>query len=219
MNAQRSIPGAAATLLVVAVAASCTGLSARVARTALAEVPNEELLVLFDAENGVYIARDEAELASRNLQDARAALTKARAYEKTIASRRTSGATIDSVPVLDLLGQWNDSRIAMREAEFDLRELEFATSDTRLWSARARYELEKARLVKARNPAVGTGIELKDFEGQAEAWQALEREAATRVAEKTAVVVAARARYFDLSRQLQQQSGGAYGGPWADLLD
>jgi len=219
MSARRSIPGAAAILLVVAAATSCTGLSARVDRAALAAVPNEELLVLFDAENGVYIARDEAELASRNLQDARAALTKARAYEKAIAARRTSGATIDSVSVLDLLGQWNAGRIAMREAEVDLRELEFATSDTRLWAARARYELEKARLVKARNPAVGTDIELKDFEVQAEVWQALEREAATKVAEKTAVVVEARARYFDLSRQLQQQSGGAYGGPWADLLD
>lgn len=219
MITQRSLSGAAAILCVAAVAASCTGLSARVARAALAEVPNEELLVLFDAENGVYIARDDAELASRNLQDARAALAKARAYEETIASRRTSGATIDSVSVLDLLGQWNDARIAMREAEVELRELEVATSDTRLWAARARYELEKARLVKVRNPAVGTDIALKDFEAQAATWQALESEAATRVAEKTVVVIAARARYFELSRQLQQRSGGAYGGPWADLLD
>lgn len=217
MNTMRTLSCVVA--LVVTVAAGCTGLSARVDRSALADVPNEELLVLFDAENGVYIARDEADLASRNLQDARSALAKARAYRETIAERRTSGATIDSVPVLDLLGQWNDARIAMREAEVELRDLELATSDTRLWAARARYEFEKARLVKDKNPAVGKDIELKDFEAQATTWQAREAEAAAKVAEKTAIVVAARARYFDLSRQLQQQSGGAYGGPWADLLD
>lgn len=217
MNA-RMWCGVAVAVFVVGVA-GCTGLSARVDRGALAEVPNEELLVLFDAENGVYIARDEADLASRNLQDARTALAKARAYRETVAQRRTSGATIDSVPVLDLLGQWNDARIAMREAEVELRDLELATSDTRLWAARARYELEKARLVKDKNPAVGKDIELNDFEAQATAWQARETEAAAKLAEKTAVVVEARARYFELSRQLQQRSGGAYGGPWADLLD
>ena len=44
----------------------CAGLSERVDRSALSAVPNEELLLLFDAENAVYIARDEADLAGRN---------------------------------------------------------------------------------------------------------------------------------------------------------
>jgi hypothetical protein len=219
MNHRSCLSCGLALLTVVVVTAGCTGLSARVDRGALADVPNEELLVLFDAENGVYIARDEADLASRNLQDARGALAKARAYQKVIAARRTSGATIDSVPVLDLLGLWNDARIAMREAEVELRDVELATSDTRLWAARARYELEKARLVKDKNPAVGKDIELARFEEQATLWQIRETEAAAKVAEKMAIVVEARARYFELSRRLQEQSGGAYGGPWADLLD
>lgn len=210
---------AASVLLALVVSSACVGLGSRVDRSALADVPNEELLVLFDAENDVYIARDESDMASRNLQDARVALDKARRYREVVAERRTSGASIDSVPVLDLLGTWNDARITMRQAEVELRDTEFMTSDTRLWAARARYELEKARLVKDKNPAVGKDLELKSFEDQAKSWAEREATAAAAVAEKTAAVVAARTRYYELSRQLQTQSGGAYGGPWADLLD
>jgi hypothetical protein len=198
---------------------ACTGLSTRVDRSALASVPNEELLVLFDAENGVYIARDEAELASRNVVEARSALAKAQAYRAVVAARRTSGSAIDSMTVLDLLGQWNDARIAMREAELRWREVEWRTSDLRLWAARAHYEFEKARLIKEKNPAAGTGVDLERFESQDRQWQQRQQEAAASIDEAFSVVVATRARYFDLSRLLQEQSKGAYGGPWADLLD
>ena len=198
---------------------ACAGLSARVDRGALATVPNEELLVLFDAENGVYIARDEADLAGRTLQDAKGSLQRARSYRDVIAARRTSGASIDSVPVLDLLAAWNDERIAMREAEVALRETELSTSDTRLWAARARYEREKARLVKDKNPSLGKDIDLERFDTQVKEWDEREGAAQAEIAAKNAIVVDKRARYFDLSRRLQEQSAGAYGGPWADLLD
>jgi hypothetical protein len=203
----------------VSVSTACAGLSARVDRSALSDVPNEELLVLFDAENDVHIARDEADLASRSLQDAKVGLEKARKYRDLITERRSGGATIDSVAILDLLGAWNDARIAMREAEVKLRETELSTSDTRLWAARARYELEKARLVKDKNPAVGKDLDLADFDAQAANWDAREKEAQVILAERTAEVVVARSAYFDLSRRLQEESRGAYGGPWADLLD
>jgi hypothetical protein len=206
-------------LMVAGSLVSCTGLSARVDRSALANVPNEELLLLFDAENAVYIARDEADMASRHLVDARAALTKAQAYRGVVAARRTSGATIDSMSVLDLLGQWNDARIAMREAELAWREVEWRTCDLRLWAARAHYELEKARLVKAKNPAAGTGVDLARFESQDRDWHEREQQADASVAVAFSVVTTTRARYFELSRLLQEQSNGAYGGPWADLLD
>jgi hypothetical protein len=197
----------------------CAGLSARVDRNALSAVPNEELLVLFDAENSVYIARDESDLAARTLQDAKVALERARKYKDTVTARRTSGASIDSLAVLDLLGAWNDQRIAMREAEVAWRDLELSTSDTRLWAARARYEREKARLVKDKNPAVGKDIDLAVFDKQVDEWGKREAEADAEITAKNAAVVEARARYFDLSRRLQEASAGAYGGPWADLLD
>jgi len=206
-------------LVTLALSSGCAGLSARVDRSALNAVPNEELLVLFDAENGVYIARDEADLAGRTLQDAKVALVRARNYRDVIAARRTSGATIDSVAVLDLLAAWNDERIAMREAEVAWRETELATSDTRLWAARARYEREKARLVKDKNPSAGKDIEIARFDEQVVAWGQRETQAEAEIAAKNTIVVEKRARYFDLSRRLQEQSAGAYGGPWADLLD
>jgi hypothetical protein len=215
----RALAAVAAATLMTALGTSCVGLSRRVDRGALAAVPNEELLLLFDAEHAVYIARDEVETAARALLDARTALQRARAYDDVIAARRDSGAAIDTVAVLELLEQWNDARIAMREAELDLRSVEVDGSDVRLWAARARYEREKARLVKEKNPAVGAGLDLDDFDEQARDWT--EREAAVqqRIDERTAAVVAARAAYFELSRRLQEQSRGAYGGPWADLLD
>ncbi len=200
-------------------AGGCAGLSERVDRAALNAVPNDELLLLFDAENAVYIARDEADLAGRNLQDARLALGRARNYRELITERRTGGATIDSVQVLDLLGEWNDVRIAMRESEVALREAELSTSDVRLWAARARYEKEKARLVKDKNPTVGKDIDLQRFETQVTEWSAKETEAQKLLDEKNAVVVGHRDQYFALSRRLQEASKGAYGGPWADLLD
>ena len=210
--------------VVVVVAAAlalsgCAGLSKRVDRSALSAVPNEELLLLFDAENAVYIARDEADLAGRTLQDAKLALSRARDYGDVINERRTSGASIDSVQVLDLLGEWNDVRIAMREAELQLREVELSTSDVRLWAARARYEKEKARLVKDKNPSVGKDLDLQEFDEQVTEWTAREAEAQKALDEKDAVVVDSRAQYFALSRRLQEASKGAYGGPWADLLD
>lgn len=204
---------------VVTTSSGCVGLGRRVDRSALAAVPNEELLLLFDAEHAVYIARDEADTAARGLLDARTALTRARNYDEVIDARRDSGAAIDTVAVLELLEQWNDARIAMREAEVELRAIELDGSDVRLWAARARYEREKARLVKEKNPAVGAELDLPAFDEQADDWTRRETEMQKRVDERAAVVVEARAAYFELSRKLQEQSRGAYGGPWADLLD
>jgi hypothetical protein len=204
---------------VVATSTACVGLSHRVDRSALATVPNEELLLLFDAEHAVFIARDDAELATRGLQDAKTALRRARDYRDVIDERRKGGATVDTVAVLELLGQWNDARIDMRQREVDLREAEVDASDTRLWAARARYEREKARLVKDKNPAKGADLDLKAFDEQAASWTTREGEAQKKIDERDAAVVQARATYFDLSRRLQDVSRGAYGGPWADLLD
>ena len=58
--------GALVLAVLVAVAgveASCVGLSHQVDRDLLRAVPNEELLSLFDAENGVYVARDDVDEA------------------------------------------------------------------------------------------------------------------------------------------------------------
>ena len=214
-----SVTAAAIVLLASLSASSCVGLSHRVDRSALAAVPNEELLLLFDAEHAVFIARDDADLAARALQDAKTALRRARDYDRLVDERRKGGATVDTVAVLELLGDWNRARIEMREREVALREAEVDAGDTRLWAARARYEREKARLVKEKNPAVGANLDARAFDEQATSWTTREAESQKKIDEKNAAVVDARAAYFDLSRRLQEASRGAYGGPWADLLD
>lgn len=209
----------AAALALAMLGAGCAGLSHRVDRGLLDQVPNEELLLLFDAENAVYIARDEADLASRNLEDARKALRRATAYKKLIDERRKSGAAIDSAQVLQLLEQWNDARIDMRNKEVSLREEELRTSDVRLWAARARYEQAKAKLIKDFNPVGGASVDLEDFDKQVTEWEAREQEVLEGLKERENAMLAAREAYIALAVELQQASQGAYGGPWADLLD
>jgi chromosome segregation ATPase len=206
-------------LCLVLASTACAGLSHRVDRTLLDDVPNEELLMLFDAENAVYIARDEAELARRNLEDARKALDRAERYKDLIAERRNSGAAIDSAQVLQLLEEWNDARMDMRTKEVSLREEELGTSDVRLWAARARYERAKAKLIKDFNPAGGADIDLADFDEQVKDWEVKETEAIAGLKEREDALVEARTAYIDLAVRLQKESNGAYGGPWADLLD
>lgn len=198
---------------------ACVGLSHRVDRSLLDQVPNEELLLLFDAENAVYIARDEADLATRNVEDARKARRRAEDYRRVIDERRKSGAAIDSAEVLKLLEEWNDARIEMRSKELALREEELRTSDTRLWAARARYEQAKAKLVKDFNPVGGADVDLVDFEAQVAKWQAREKEVLETLRAREDAMLAARETYIALALRLQQVSRGAYGGPWADLLD
>ena len=208
-----------AAVIAIGLASGCAGLGHRVDRSLLDQVPNEELLLLFDAENAVFIARDEADLAARNLEDAKKALRRANAYKELIGERRKSGAAIDSAQVLQLLEQWNDARIDMRDKEVVLREEELRTSDVRLWAARARYEHAKAKLVKDFNPVGGANIDLKDFDEQVKDWEAKEKEVLLGLKQREDAMLTAREAYIALAVQLQQASKGAYGGPWADLLD
>ncbi|MBI1947392.1 MAG: hypothetical protein HYS27_16985 [Deltaproteobacteria bacterium] len=202
-----------------ALAGGCAGLSHRVDRSLLDQVPNEELLLLFDAENAVYIARDEADLATRNLEDARKALRRAQDYRSLIDERRKSGAAIDSAQVLQLLEEWNNARIDMRDKEVTLRSEELSSSGVRLWAARARYEHAKAKLIKDFNPVGGANIDLENFQSQVKDWEGREQQVLADLKVRHDELIAARDKYIQLAVRLQQESRGAYGGPWADLLD
>lgn len=198
---------------------ACAGLWHRVDRSLLDDVPNDEKLLLFDAENGVYIAKDEMETASRELGDAERALERAYDYRDVIVERRSSGAVVDTTTVLDLLDKWNDSRIELRKAEVEYMRQKHDAAESRLWASRARYERAKALLVKDFAPEGGTSIEVEDFDEQVADKEELEQEELAELAELEKKVSERRAVYNKLSDQLQRASNGAYGGPWADLLD
>lgn len=210
---------AASSLAVVVGLGGCAGLWHRVDRSLLDDVPNEEKLLLFDAENGVYIAKDEMETAERALRDAERALERAHGYRDVIAARKQSGAVVDTPEVLALLEQWNDARIEVRRAEVAYMEQKRRTAEARLWASRARYERAKAKLVKDHNPEDGTDIALEGFDEQVAEKESVESEQQAALVELEKVVSEKRALYNKLSDQLQQRSNGAYGGPWADLVD
>lgn len=197
----------------------CAGLWHRVDRSLLDDVPNEEKLLLFDAENGVYIAKDEMDTAERSLLDAERALERAYDYRDVIAARKKSGAVVDTPEVLTLLEQWNDARIEVRKVEVEYMRQKRQTAEARLWASRARYERAKATLVKDHNPEDGTSIEVASFEEQVSEKEVAEQEQQAALVEMEKVVSEKRAVYNKLSDLLQQRSSGAYGGPWADLVD
>lgn len=205
--------------LVAAPGCALFGLWHRVDRDLLDDVPNEEKLLLFDAENGVYIARDEIESSRRSIEDAERALSRAERYQDVIDDRKGSGATIDTPEVLAMLAEWNGARIQLREVELELAEQKLETAEVRLYASRARYERAKALLVKDHNPEEGTSIDMGDFDDQVTDAEVDEKEAVDALAAVEERVSAQRARYNELSRRLQALSGGAYGGPWADLVD
>lgn len=195
------------------------GLWHRVDRDYLDEVPNEEKLLLFDAENGVYIAKDEIISARRAIEEAENAIDRAEDYQDVIDDRKSSGAAIDTPEVLNLLGRWNEARITLRELELELAEQRLDTAQVRLYAARARYEQAKAQLVKDHNPEEGTSIDIEDFDEQVADAEVDEKEAQAALEAVEVRVSEQRQRYTDVSRRLQAVSEGAYGGPWADLVD
>lgn len=214
----RALLAAVATAALLS-AAGCAGLWHRIDRSLLDDVPNEEKLLLFDAENGVYIAKDEMDTAGRALADAERALARAHDYRDVIATRKKSGAVVDTQEVLALLEKWNDARVEVRKAEAEYMRQKRQTAEARLWASRARYERAKAQLVKDHNPEDGTSIEVPDFDEQVKEKETVEQEQQAALLEVEKIVSERRAAYNALSDKLQQLSNGAYGGPWADLVD
>ena len=122
-------------------------------------------------------------------------------------------------------GQGEQLNVAMQNrkfqlgAELALRNEELGTSGVRLWAAPSRHESAKAKLVKDKNPTAGTDIDTAAFDEKVTTWQAREQAVLAALQEREHAMRAARDIYIDLAVKLQTASQGAYGGPWADLLD
>ncbi len=209
--------GALALAFVLAQSTAC-GLWHRVDRSRLNAIPNDEKLALFDAENGVYIARDEVLTVERAQKDAERALLRARRYRSVIDERKSSAGGVDTPSTLALLEEWNEKRVALRELEVDLVSERLDVAKARLWTARAEYEQAKAKLVKEKDPVEAESIDLEAFAEQLKARQETEAEEVAEMTELEAEVLALRAEYRKLGERLQRESRGAYGGPWADLV-
>lgn len=206
------------TLLLVAALAVVTsstgcGLRYRVDRSDLDRIPPEDKLGLFDAENDVLIAKDEMAAAKADKEDTRKALSDAESQASLLQKRASSEK---DPKIAGLLRKWATQKLEWRKADVALAEARADAADAVLMAARARYERAKAVVMKERAPRLATGISIKDFDGQLK-----DRDQDAASGRKNTERVRAerdrkRASYDDVSRELQQLSGGAYGGPWAD---
>lgn len=204
--------------LVVLLAASqgaCFGLWHRIDRGQLDRIPNDEKLALFDAENEVIIAKDNIEAVEREIADGRVAVDKARDKVKLLEeSKEVSGIT--SPDVLNLYKEWAGLRFDLRQDEMRHLYLKREVFEQQLWLARARYELAKAQLVHDHDPERGADVDVKAFEGQVADHEKTVAEGQAKLDESRIAQEEIRSRYDDVSQRLQEASGGAFGGPWAD---
>ena len=193
----------------------CFGLWNRIDRGQLDRIPNEEMLALFDAENDVIISKDDIEAVEREISDGRVATKKAR-DKVDLLKDSPEVAGITSPDVLALYTEWANLRLEMREDEMRHLYVKRKLVDERLWLARAKYELAKAQLVHDHDPERGADVDVAAFENQVKDREAVVQEAMAKLDESKIILEEIRNRYDATSARLQEASGGAFGGPWAD---
>lgn len=193
----------------------CFGLWNRIDRGQLDRIPNEEKLALFDAENDVIISKDDIEAVEREISDGRVATKRAR--EKVdLLNDNPDVAGINSPDVMALYTEWANLRLEMREDEMRHLYIKRDLVEQKLWLARAKYELAKAQLVHDHDPERGADVDVPAFEGQVKDKEAVVQEWLAKLDESKIILEEIRNRYDATSARLQEASGGAFGGPWAD---
>lgn len=204
-------------LLILSLLAStaCNGLWYRIDRSQLDRIPNDEKLSLFDAENEVIIAKDNIEAVERNIADGRRAVERAR-QKVELLKDNAEIAGINSPEVLALYREWAELRFAMREDSMRHLYLKRKVSEHQLWLARARYEMAKAQLVHDHDPERGASVNVDDFAKQVADREKTVADLLAELDQSKAVLEEFRIRYDDVSKRLQEASGGAFGGPWVD---
>ena len=186
-----ALPATLATLLGLAGVCGC-GLSQTVERQLLRDLTVEQKLVLFEAENEVYIARDEREAL------------RLRAQELERQRQRLAQRLIDAQgdAYLDSKEAWLEARL---EVQQDM-----------VMVARAKLELAKAELVNRANVRGADGIDPDEFTEQVDAWVAHVREQQQELEAYEARQEKARQDWLSRRDELLDMSGGAYGSPWAE---
>ncbi|MBN2359081.1 MAG: hypothetical protein JXR83_06480 [Deltaproteobacteria bacterium] len=211
MNAVKK--GVVAVLLLAS--GGCFGLWHRIDRAALDRIPNEEKLTLFDAENDVIISKDDIEAVEREISDGRVATKRAREKVDLLKDNQEV-AGITSPDVLALYNEWAQLRLELREDEMRHLYVKRDLVGEKLWLARARYELAKAQLVHDHDPERGADVDVPAFENQVKDKEAIVQQAMAKLDESKIILEEIRNRYDATSARLQEASGGAFGGPWAD---
>lgn len=214
-NSGRRLSGLVGIIACCVLSSGCFGLWHRIDRDALDRIPNDEKLALFDAENAVIIAKDNIEAVERRISDGRKAVDSAR-EKMQLLEENPKVAGISSPDVLELYKEWAALRLELRQDEMRHYYLLRDVAEDELWLARASYEMEKARLVHDLDPEKGAGVNLEGFEQQTADREIVVGEGKAKIDESKIILEEVRSRYDSVSQRLQESSGGAFGGPWAD---
>jgi len=197
----------------------CSDLSYTVPRAAVRELPIERKLKLFDAENDLYIALDEAEALERNLQALREQRQRARHQRENAegdgerAEKRHDAHGVEVAELaIDVLGL----KLDYLDEERGLARERLEVQDDLVIVARAKLELAKAQEAKEANVVGSEDIDLADFTAQVDDCSARARAAQEALAEREKEVAEVKARWLAERQKLEKASGGGLGNPWVE---
>lgn len=204
--------------LVVA-AHGCSSLSYTIDRDLLSEITLENKLSLFDAENDVSIAVDEKEQIQRQIQGVKQDIADAEAQiaeAESDAARASAKSDAKGEAVASAAQDVYDYKISYLEAYIAFLRKKLAAQEGLILVAYAKYELAKAKLVKKNNVRGASDIEEADFEAQVDSYVEKARAEQESLAEEEKEVEAVKKEWLTRREQLQSQSGGGVGSPWAE---
>lgn len=207
-------------LLAVAAVTGCgSDPRLRVDGSVLERITIENKLLLFDAENELDIALDDRDRAEEALarvhSDRKSAERRRERAERDVGVFEDKGA-LDRAEVARLRVAEVDARLRHLEAKKREAELRLEQTDRDLVTARARFELAKARLVHRNNVPGADDIDVDAFAAQVEAYEAESADMNPRIEQAEAEVAEAEEGWSDASAALRSASGGALGSRWLD---
>jgi hypothetical protein len=195
------------------------GLRHTVDRSLLRNVPIEDRLALFDAENDFLIVEDERDRhvqrirsLKRGIDDAKRLVQEAQSDGARARTKRDNAAA-------------EVARLAEASYEYKVEYLEEALGYARarlkahglqVDGARARYELAKARVVEKNKLEGAEDVKLAEFESQAEEHAAATRTTEEALTARKAEVLEARNAWTAAQEKLRDASGGGLGNAWID---
>ncbi len=206
-------------ILVGSLVLSGCGLTYMVDRDVLLNIALEHKVGLFDAENDVSIAVDAREAIQNEIRESRRDIEYAEAQIAEAISdgeRAAQKGEWDKVELADLAGEVFELKIDFLEEHIDYLYEKRGLQDLIIVVANAKFELEKAKLVKKINVRGSESVDLEDFE-----WQVDDKVESARAAQEDLMVTGQEVEevkqlWVDRRDQLSQKSGGGIGSPWAE---
>ncbi len=199
--------------------ASACGLGYTVQRDMLKQIAIEYKLTLFDAENDVSIAMDERDKIQREIRlvykdkhATQAQIEEAESDEERAAEK--GDATAEAVA--EYAAEVFEMRIDYLDMRIDFLRARKKGQDGIVAVALAKYELEKATLVKKNNVRGSEDIDLADFKEQVSDYVERAQDFQLDLDELAQEVEAEKQAWLVEREKLSKMSGGGIGSTWVE---